>query len=239
MSCYHATVLLSCKIDIDGIHSKNEIEKWLNEGFNIETAHFFFVTWFHWVVWKFLMVSPIFWHENLKPWWFHVIRKSNKLKPQVSAPALGGFTKLENKINWNQRFRLLPDLPPPPRSGGLSACRLPPRSGARQIRQEPNTSGFNFFYFRVSWIPPKAGAEYLRFQFFNFRVTWNTTQGFQVFHVKILVNTIKNFQTTQWNPGHKIKKICAVFIEITHWRFFDKNTAVTFFCSSTCWTVQN
>ena len=27
LSCYHATVLLSCKLDIDGIHSKNEIEK--------------------------------------------------------------------------------------------------------------------------------------------------------------------------------------------------------------------
>ena len=40
LSCYHATVLLSCKIDIDGIHSKNEIEKWLNEGFKGNTLIF-------------------------------------------------------------------------------------------------------------------------------------------------------------------------------------------------------
>ena len=40
MSCYHATVLLSCKLDIDGIHSKNEIEKWLNEGFKGNTLIF-------------------------------------------------------------------------------------------------------------------------------------------------------------------------------------------------------
>ena len=64
---------------------------------------------------------------------------------------------------------------------------------------------------------------------FWFSSFMNTTKGFQAFHVKIVVNTIKNFQKSQWNPGHKIKKICAVFIEIPHWWFFAKNTAVTFY----------
>ena len=98
----------------------------------------------------------------------------------------------------------------------------------------PNTSGFNFLIFRVSWIPSKVREYHLRqepntwgFNFW-FSCHMNITQGFQVFHVKIMVNTIKNFQRTQWNLGHKIKKICAVFIEITHWCFFDKNTALEF-----------
>ena len=60
---------------------------------------------------------------------------------------------------------------------------------------------------------------------FLFSSFMNTTKGFQVFHVEIVVNTIKNFQTSQWNPGHKIKKICAVYNEMTYCWFFAKNAA--------------
>ena len=68
----------------------------------------------------------------------------------------------------------------------------------------------------------------------------------------------KKIQTTWasgWAPGPSLrpslraknkKKICAVFIEIRHWRFFDKNTAVTFynvsaflFCDSTMTKQKN
>ena len=61
---------------------------------------------------------------------------------------------------------------------------------------------------------------------FWFSSFMNTTKGFQVFHVKIVVNTMKNFQTSQWNPGHK-KKICAVYNEMTYCWFFAKNAAAT------------
>ena len=61
---------------------------------------------------------------------------------------------------------------------------------------------------------------------FWFSSFMNTTKGFQVFHVKIVVNTMKNFQTSQWNPGHK-KKICAVYNEMTYCWFFAKNAAAS------------
>ena len=141
--------------------------------------------------------------------WFHVTPKSNKLKPEVSAPALGGFTKLENQINWNQRFRLL--VGSEGRSGVRAWAETPAGFAAENreyhLRQEPNTLDLIFLIL--------VSHEYhLRFS---------------SFHVKIFVNTIQNFLTTQWNPGHKIKKICAVFIEIPHWWFFAKNTAAAFY----------
>ena len=167
------------------------------------------------------MVSPIFWHENLKPWWFHVIRKSNKLKPQVSAPALGGFTKLENKINWNQRFRLLPDLPPPPRSGGLSACRLPPRSGARQIRQEPNTSGFNFFIFEFREYHLRQEQNTWGFNFLIFvsheyhpRFSSFSCQNIGEYHQKFPNNSMKSRSQNKKNMrGFYWNHALAIFLQ--------------------------
>ena len=40
------------------------------------------------------------------------------------------------------------------------------------------------------------------------------------------MNTIQNFLTSQWNPGHKIKKICAVSLEIPLWWFLCQITAI-------------
>ena len=44
----------------------------------------------------------------------------------------------------------------------------------------------------------------------------NTTQGFQFFLPKYPWIPLKSSKN-QWNPGHKIKKICVVFIEIPLW----------------------
>ena len=70
---------------------------------------------------------------------------------------------------------------------------------------------------------PGAIPQVLIFWFSSFM---NTTKGFQIFHVEIVVNTVKNFQTSQWNPCHKIKKICVVYNEMTYCWFFAKNEAV-------------
>ena len=170
--------------------------------------------------------------------------KSNKLKPEVSAPALGGFTKLENQINWNQRFRLL--VGSEGRSGvrewaetpagfaaeggkfGWSLCPRAHSATALGPNQEPNTSGFNFLIFEFREYHLRQEPNTLDFNFLIL-VPHEYHLRFSSFHVKIFVNTIQNFLTTQWNPGQKIKKICAVFIEIPHWWFFAKNTAVTFY----------
>ena len=127
------------------------------------------------------------------------------------------FTKLENKkiettgvkSGWGRPART------------HSAPALGPN-------QEPNTSGFNFLIFEFREYHLRQEPNTLDFNFLIL-VSHEYHLRFSSFHVKIFVNTIQNFLTTQWNPGHKIKKICAVFIEIPHWWFFAKNTAVTFY----------
>ena len=79
-----------------------------------------------------LLGNFVWFHDNfdMKTWnlgWFHVTPKWNKLKPQVSAPGLGGFTILENQINWNQRFHLLAG----------SEGRSEGRNGARSAEWRP------------------------------------------------------------------------------------------------------
>ena len=142
--------------------------------------------------------------------WFHETRKSNKLKPEVSAP---GWVR-------GPGWRLQPDLPPKAANpAGVSAPALGPN-------QEPNTSGFNFLIFEFREYHVRQEPNTWGFNFLIL-VSHEYHLRFSSFHVKIFVNTRPNFLTTQWNPGHKIKKICAVFIEIPHWWFFAKNTAVT------------
>ena len=99
----------------------------------------------------------------------------------------------------------------------------------------PNTSGFKFLIFRVLWIPSKVREYHLRQEpnicGFNFLIfgSHEYHPRFSSFSCQNIGEYHKNFQTTQWNPGHKIKKICAVFIETQHWWFFPKNTAPTFY----------
>ena len=124
------------------------------------------------------------------------------------------FTKLENqKIETRGISAANP--------AGVSAPALGPN-------QEPNTSGFNFLIFEFREYHLRQEPNTLDFNFLIL-VPHEYHLRFSSFHVKIFVNTIQNFLTTQWNPGQKIKKICAVFIEIPHWWFFAKNTAVTFY----------
>ena len=99
---------------------------------------------------------------------------------------------------------------------------------ARGPSQEPNTSGFNFLIFEFREYHLRQEPNTWGFNFLIL-VSHEYHLRFSSFHVKIFVNTRQNFLTTQWNPGHKIKKICVVFIEIQHWWFFAKNTAVTFY----------
>ena len=47
----------------------------------------------------------------------------------------------------------------------------------------------------------------------------NTTQGFQFILPKYPWIPLKSSKN-QWNPGHKIKKICVVSIEIPLWWYF-------------------
>ena len=47
----------------------------------------------------------------------------------------------------------------------------------------------------------------------------NTTQGFQFILPKYPWIPLKPSKN-QWNPGHKIKKICVVYIEIPLWWYF-------------------
>ena len=71
------------------------------------------------------------------------------------------------------------------------------RSGGRSggPRAQPGTLEVSTFFFRVSWIPTMV------FKFYR--------QNLREYRQK--------FQKKWWNPGHKIKKICAVSIEIFLW----------------------
>ena len=84
----------------------------------------------------------------------------------------------------------------------LSGAPLGPRAGAEAGAEARGPSGvperFQFFLCQVSWIPPKV---------FNF-----SCQNIREYQW--------NHQKYQWNPGHKIKKICVVFIEIPFWWYF-------------------
>ena len=111
---------------------------------------------------------------------------------------------------------------------GWSLCPRAHSATALGPNQEPNTSGFNFLIFEFREYHLRQEPNTLDFNFLIL-VSHEYHLRFSSFHVKIFVNTIQNFLTTQWNPGQKIKKICAVFIEIPHWWFFAKNTAVTFY----------
>ena len=133
--------------------------------------------------------------------------------------------KLENQINWNLRFRLLDHRwfhetlfwPPPRSGGGRGGRRVAPR-GRSRCAAAAKKAFHEYHLWSRSRIPQVS--------IFWFSSFMNTTKGFQVFHVKIVVNIIKNFQTSQWNPGHK-KKICAVYIEMTYCWFFAKNAAAS------------
>ena len=120
---------------------------------------------------------------------------------------------------------------PEGRSGGRSEARSAER------RPERSLSGpavppvwFQFFHFFISW---KHRAEYLKFQFFDFRGSWipperfqlffstfmNTTNGFQVFSSKYLWVSTK-ISKQLMNIRSQNKKICAVYVEILFWWYF-------------------
>ena len=146
--------------------------------------------------------------------------KSKNWNLRYSAPALRCIHETRKSKNWIQRY-----------SGGKSGWSLCPRAHSATAlgpNQEPNTSGFNFLIFEFREYHLRQEPNTLDFNFLIL-VPHEYHLRFSSFHVKIFVNTIQNFLTTQWNPGQKIKKICAVFIEIPHWWFFAKNTAVTFY----------
>ena len=52
-----------------------------------------------------------------------------------------------------------------------------------------------------------------------FLPSMNTTKV-SIFSATIFVNTTQNSNNNQWNPGHKNKKIWAVYHEIRHWWYF-------------------
>ena len=56
------------------------------------------------------------------------------------------------------------------------------------------------------------------FNFF-FLPSMNTTKV-SIFSATIFVNTTQSSNNNQWNPGHKNKKIWAVYHEIRHWWYF-------------------
>jgi len=86
-------------------------------------------------------------------------------------------------------------------------ARGPKRStkrGAEVRGSSGGLRGFNFFC-QVSWIPPKV---------FNF-----SCENIREYHW--------NHQKYQWIPGHKIKKICVVSIEIPLWWYFCQKCSFT------------
>ena len=80
---FHETCFLPlCTKRVFGHCLRNVLKKRVLNG-----DYAFFVTCFLWLVKKFLMVSRLFWYENLK-WtvmWFDETRKSKKLEPEVLA----------------------------------------------------------------------------------------------------------------------------------------------------------
>ena len=87
---------------------------------------------------------------------------------------------------------------------------------------------------RTEWRPDsrehslEPGTEYLWFQFFYFRVSWTQTRAFKFFTSKLNQREYNNkISSNEWNPGHKLKKIYAVFNEMPFWWFFAKNAAAT------------
>ena len=107
---------------------------------------------------------------------------------------LGWFHEMRKSKNIETH--LVPRLGP--RALAQASAPREARGGGRSWgprAQSRHQMGFNvFLIFRISWIPPKVFK----------------------FSCKIFVNTTKN----EWNPGHKIKKIRAVYIEIPLWWYF-------------------
>ena len=105
---------------------------------------------------------------------------------------LGGFIK-NSKIK-NIETHLVPRLGP--RTRAEREARSGGRSGGPRA-QPRHQIGFNFLF-----------SHFM-----------NTTQGFQVF-IQNIREYHQKFQNKLWNPGQKIKKIRAVYIEIRLWWFF-------------------
>ena len=68
-------------------------------------------------------------------------------------------------------------------------------------------------------LEPSLGTRW--FQFILFLPSMNTTKV-SIFSVTIFVNTTQNSNNNPWIPGHKNKKIWAVYHEIQHWWFWTK-----------------
>ena len=159
-----------------------------------------------------------------------VFTKLEKLKNwnQRYSASFGGIHEMKK---WN-KLKRHGGAPPGPRgSAPASVRRFAPHSGLRsapRARRHPPVS-FQFISFFHFMKPPKL-AETSGFNLFNFRVSWNhlrswnhlsqepkpevsiylifgsheTTQGFK-FSCQNIGETIKNFQTTQWNQVTKKK----------------------------------
>ena len=120
---------------------------------------------------------------DMKTWnlrWFHETRKSNKLKPEVSAP---GWVRGPGR-------RLQPDLPPKYlwfQFFDFRVSWIPPKAGAEYLR-------FQFFDFGVTWIPPKV----FKFSCQNIR---EYQTKFPNNSMKSRTQNKKNMRGFYWNPA--------------------------------------
>ena len=124
-------------------------------------------------------------------WWFHEYFCMKTWN-------LGWFH--EKRKSKNIETHLVPRLGP--QASAPASAPREARGGGRSwgLRaQSRHQMGFNIFLiFRFSWIPPKV---------FKF-----SCKNIREYHQK--------FPKNEWNPGLKIKKIRAVYIEIPLWWYF-------------------
>ena len=162
------------------------MSKITNVGFHGKPLFFFFGTWFHGLLFEFWVVSQKCWQ---KIWYF------------------GGFMKCKNKINWNH---LVPRMGPRAFFASAAQRRRPrwkreaPAAGAAARRRRKYALGpilgtrwFQFFFFCISWIPPK-------YQIFLPTFLWIPPKIQTIIH---------EYQVTK-------KKIWVVYHEIQHWWFW-------------------
>ena len=105
---------------------------------------------------------------------------------------LGGFMKPDKKINWNLWGTMLG-----PRAGAEGEARSGGRSGGPRAQRCASEVSIYFF---------------VRIHEYHPRFSILSSENIREYHW--------NHQKYQWIPGHKIKKICVVFIEIPLWWYF-------------------
>ena len=184
--------------------------------FIINRAYFFFL-WpgFHWLVWKFLMVfTTILTWKTWKPLVVFMKLENQKIETW-------GIRLLDHRwYSWNaflpaagvDRLRFAP-------AGGPLRGRVAP-SDRRPTRigggQHPRRAKKRFMKPPMVQEPKPQVSIYLIFEFHE------TTKGFK-FSCQNSRETIKNFQTSQWNQV--TKKKCAVSILNPHIRPLTQTSA--------------